>query len=71
MSINSEDLEEPDNGPWYCSLCNWYGSMYTRFDKSFIAFFTAQNINHGLWIIAILAVKDYYKEYLKLDPGEM
>jgi len=24
-----------------------------------------------MWIIATLAVKDYYKEYLGLDPGEM
>ena len=68
---DSENLVPPDNGPWYCSLCNWYGSMYRRFDSPFVAFFTIQNINHGMWIIATLAVKDYYKEYLGLDPGEM
>jgi hypothetical protein len=45
--------------------------MYERFDKPFVTFFILQNINHGLWIIAVLAVKDYYKEYLGLDPGEM
>jgi hypothetical protein len=45
--------------------------MYDRFDKPFVSFFMVQNFNHGLWIIAVLAVKDYYKEYLGLDPGEM
>jgi MFS family permease len=30
-----------------------------------------QAFNHGLWIAAVLAVKDYFKEYLGLDPGEM
>ena len=61
----------PDNGPLYCSMCNWLGSMYDRFDKPFITFFMVQNFNHGLWIVATLAVKDYYKQYLGLDPGEM
>lgn len=28
-------------------------------------------MNHGLWIIVNLAVKDYFKEYLGIDPGEM
>ena len=65
------DEDPPDNGAWYCSICNWVGSMYQRFDKPFVTFFILQNINHGLWIIAVLAVKDYYKEYLGLDPGEM
>lgn len=70
----SEHDEPPppqDNGPWYCSLCVWLGTMYERFDQPFISFFIIQNINHGLWIIATLAVKDYFKVYLGLDPGEM
>lgn len=77
-AINSEkksssevDEEPPSNGVWYCSLCNWVGSMYDRFDSAFVTFFITQNINHGMWIIATLAVKDYYKDYLGLDPGEM
>jgi MFS family permease len=45
--------------------------MYERFDKPFVTFFIVQNINHGLWIAVTLAIKDYYKEYLLLDPGEM
>jgi Na+/melibiose symporter-like transporter len=71
--MESEEVDEdpPDNGVWYCSLCNWLGTMYDRFDKPFITFFMIQNINHGMWIIATLAVKDYYKDYLGLDPGEM
>jgi MFS family permease len=44
--------------------------MYDRFDNPFLNFFIIQNINHGFWIAAILAVKDYYKAYLHLDPGE-
>ena len=44
--------------------------MYERFDHPFVTFFMVQNINHGMWIIATLAVKDYYKQYLGLDPGE-
>ena len=64
-------MEPPDNGPWYCSFCNWLASMYTRFDRSFVTFFIVQNINHGFWVCVNLAVKDYYKEYLRLDPGEM
>lgn len=66
-----QDMVPPDNGPWYCSFCNWIASLYERFDKPFVTFFIVQNINHGLWISAVLAVKDYYKEYLGLDPGEM
>ena len=52
-------------------MCNWFGSFYERFDNPFITFFIIQNFNHGLWIAATLAVKDYFKEYLGLDPGEM
>ena len=37
---NSEDYEPPDNGPFYCSLCNWYNSFFERFDKPFVLFFT-------------------------------
>ena len=66
-----QEMEEPDNGPFYCSMCNWCGSFRDRFDKPFTTFFIVQNINHGMWIIAVLAVKDYYKEYLGLDPGDM
>lgn len=29
----------PDNGPLYCSMCNWLGSMYDRFDNPFVTFF--------------------------------
>ena len=68
---SEEEPPPPDNGAFYCSLCNWLDSMYERFDVPFITFFIVQNINHGLWIIATLAVKDYYKAYLNLDPGEM
>ena len=29
----------PDNGPWYISFCNWLGTMYERFDGTFVNFF--------------------------------
>jgi len=38
--LDSDDVEPPDNGPFYCSLCNWYRSFYDRFDNPFVAFFT-------------------------------
>ena len=69
--FDDDNAPPPDNGPWYCSLCNWIGSIYNRFDKPFVTFFIVQNINHGLWIVATLAAKDYFKEYLGIDPGEM
>jgi len=47
MSINDEkkseseevDDDPPDNGAWYCSMCNWLGTIYDRFDKPFVTFF--------------------------------
>lgn len=30
-----------------------------------------QNLNHGLWTVAVLACQDLFKTYLKLNPGEM
>ena len=68
---NQEEFPPPDNGPWYSSMCTWLNTMYDRFDHPFMTFFIIQNINHGLWTIVTLAVKDYYKAYLGLDPGEM
>lgn len=64
-------MKEADDGPWYCSFCNWIGSMYERFDRTFVTFFILQCINHGLWYSVKITVKDYFKDYLHLDPGEM
>ena len=66
-----DDAPPPDNGPWYISCCNWCGSMYQRFDTSFVNFFAVMNINHGLWIMVKLAALAYYKDKLKLNPGEV
>jgi len=30
-----------------------------------------QNVNHGLWAIAVLACRDLFKTYMKMDPGDM
>ncbi len=66
-----ENIEPPDNGAWYVSMCNWFGSMYQRFDKPFVTFYMIAMFNQGFWIMCTLALKDYFKEYLILDPGEM
>lgn len=34
-----QDMVPPDDGPFYCSFCNWIGRFYKRFDKAFVSFF--------------------------------
>ena len=34
-----DDIDPPDNGPFYCSFCNWFGTFFDRFDTPFINFF--------------------------------
>lgn len=34
-----DDMEPPDNGAFYCSFCNWWGTFYDRFDTPFVNFF--------------------------------
>ena len=70
VSSDPEPPDPKDNGPFYISCCNWLSEMYRTFDKPFVTFFIAQNLNHGLWIMVNLSLKDYYKSYLGLDPGE-
>lgn len=65
-----EDIEPPDNGPWYISFCNWMGTLYERFEGSFITFFIVANLNHGFFVCVLISVKDYFKTYCHLDPGE-
>lgn len=36
---HDDEPPPPDNGAFYCSLCNWLGTMYARFDGSFVTFF--------------------------------
>ena len=70
-SVSSMTLPPPpDDGTFYCSLCNWIQSIYDRFDHSFVTYYIVQSINHGLSIIVIIALKDYYKQYLGLNPGD-
>lgn len=45
--------------------------LMTKYDRPFIILLGVQNINHGLWTVAVLACQDLYKQYLKLDPGQM
>ena len=66
-----DEAEPPDNGPWYISFCNWIASIYERFEPSFVTFFIVQAFSHGLESCIYICSKDYFKHYLKLDPGEM
>ena len=68
--ILEDDEEPPDMGPWYISCCNWCGSMYDRFDKSFVTFWFLMNINQGMFLIVKLAAQCYFKEYIGCEPGE-
>ena len=52
----------------YYSFTN---DLFNTFDKPFLFMLFAQNLNHGLWMMAILATQDYFKNYLHLDPGQM
>lgn len=45
--------------------------LFTRFDSSVVLLLGLQNLNHGLWSVAVLACQDLFKQYLKLNPGEM
>lgn len=66
-----DDVDPPDNGPWYCSTCVWWGTFYDRFDTPFINLFDFQNFNHGAFFIIInLSIKVWFKDYLHLEPGE-
>lgn len=50
---------------------DFYYELTTKFDKPFINLMGVQGINHGLWTVAVLAAQDLFKQYIKLDPGEM
>lgn len=53
--------------PYY----DWTQMLMAKYDRPFIILLGVQNINHGLWTVAVLACQDLFKAYLKLDPGEM
>lgn len=36
---HEDEPPPPDNGAFYCSLCNWLMTMYHRFDSPFVTFF--------------------------------
>lgn len=47
------------------------GNLLNTFDKPFLFMLFVQNLNHGFWMMAILATQDLFKNYLELDPGQM
>lgn len=55
----------------YIPYYGFYQGLCERFDKPFVILMGMQNINHGLWTIAILCCQDLFKSYNKMDPGDM
>ena len=45
--------------------------LYRTYDGPFLFLLGMQNVNHGLWTVAVLATQDLFKTYHKLDPGQM
>lgn len=45
--------------------------LLRKYDQPFVILLGVQNINHGLWSVAVLSCQDLFKTYLKLDPGQM
>ena len=41
-----------------------------KYDGPFVVLLGIQNINHGLWTVAVLACQDLFKTYFKMDPGD-
>lgn len=42
-----------------------------KYNGPFVLLLGVQNINHGLWTVAVLACQDLFKTYFKMDPGDM
>lgn len=52
-------------------LFDFVSTLCRKFDAGFVVLLAVQNLNQGLWHMVLLAAQDYYKQYLKLDPGVM
>lgn len=63
--------ENPTYWTDYVPYYNFTVGLFVKFDKPFVILLGVQNINHGLWTVAVLACQDLFKQYLHLDPGEM
>ena len=68
---NSENaVSESDNSSWI-PYYDFFVGLITKFDKPFVILLGVQNINHGLWSIAVLACQDLFKQYMHMNPGDM
>ena len=45
--------------------------LMNKYDGPFVVLLGIQNINHGLWTVAVLACQALFKTYFKMDPGDM
>ena len=50
---------------------DFYDECCSKFDQSFVNLLLLIQLNQGLWGMVVLACQDYFKVYLKLDPGQM
>ena len=55
----------------YIPYYDFTQNLLNKYDKPFVMLLGIQNLNHGLWTVAILATQDLFKSYLNMDPGDM
>lgn len=55
----------------YIPQFDFFVGLCRKFDTGFVVLLAVQNLNQGLWQMVLLASQDYFKQYLKLDPGVM
>jgi hypothetical protein len=65
-----QDLPEQERTSWI-PYYDFIKMLMRKYDQPFIILLGTQNINHGLWSVAVLSCQDLFKTYLKLEPGQM
>lgn len=71
MSNLQDDNENEEEESSCIPLYDFSKKLYRTYDGPFLFLLGMQNVNHGLWSVAILATQDLFKTYLKLNPGQM
>ena len=58
-----EEKQDEPKTPWtdYIPYYNFTIGLFDKFDKPFVILLGVQNINHGLWTVAVLACQDLFK----------
>ena len=62
---------QPDESTSCIPYYDFVKELMRKYDAPFVVLLGVQNINHGLWSVAVLSCQDLFKTYLKLDPGQM